>query len=93
VALELQPCSKALILARVEHTKSANPPELTRLLISCLPSLGEHLMVICVGAPPYNELRVIRASAISCTKARVTGDDDFVTFDHDEYASLLFQNS
>ena len=50
-------------------------------------------MIIRVGASPDNELRVIWASAISCTKARVTGDDDFVTFDQDEYASLLLQNS
>ena len=31
-----------------------------------------------------NELRMMRPSAISGTKARITGDDDFVTSHYDE---------
>jgi hypothetical protein len=41
-------------------------------------------MIVRVGAPPNNELRMMRPSAISGTKARVTGDDDFVTIHYDE---------
>ena len=41
-------------------------------------------MVVRVGAPSDNELRMMRPSAISGTKARLTGDDDFVTSHHDE---------
>ena len=60
------------------------PPELAGFVVSGLPSLSQHLIVIRVGASSDNELRAIRASAISRTKTRVTGDDDFVTFHHDE---------
>jgi hypothetical protein len=62
----------------------SNPPELARLVVSCLPSLSDHLLVVRVGAPSDNELRMMRSSAISGTKARVTGDDDFVTIYYDE---------
>ena len=41
-------------------------------------------MVVGVGAPSDNELRMMRPPAISGTKARVTGDDDFVTNHYDE---------
>jgi hypothetical protein len=41
-------------------------------------------MVVRVGARSDNELRMMRPSAISGTKARITGDDDFVTSHHDE---------
>jgi hypothetical protein len=43
-----------------------------------LGALGDQLMVVRVGAPSDNELRIMRPSVISGTKARVTGDDDFV---------------
>jgi hypothetical protein len=59
-------------------------PEFARLIVSGLPSLSDHLMVVRVGAPSDNELRMMRPSAISGTKARVTGDDDFVTSHYDE---------
>jgi hypothetical protein len=41
-------------------------------------------MVVRVGAPSDNELRMMRPPAISGTKARVIGDDDFVTNHYDE---------
>ena len=41
-------------------------------------------MVVRVGAPSDNELRMMRPPAISGTKARVTGDDDFVISHYDE---------
>ena len=41
-------------------------------------------MVVRVGALSDNELRMMRPSAISGTKARVTGDHDFVTSHYDE---------
>jgi hypothetical protein len=62
----------------------SNPPEFARLIVSGLPSLSDYLMVVRVGAPSDNELRMMRPSAISGTKARVTGDDDFVTSHYDE---------
>ena len=62
----------------------SNPPELARLVVSGLPSLSDNLMVVRVGAPSDNELRMMRPPAISGTKARVTGDDDFVTIHYDE---------
>jgi hypothetical protein len=61
-----------------------DPPDFARLIISGLPSLSDHLMVVRVGAPSDNELRMMRPSAISCAKARVTGDDDFITIHCDE---------
>jgi len=61
-----------------------DPPELARLGLSGLPSLSDHLMVVRVGEPSDNELRIMRPSAISGTKARVTSDDDFVTSHYDE---------
>ena len=61
-----------------------DPPEFARLIVSGLPSLSDHLMVVRVGAPSDNKLRMMRPSAISGTKARVTGDDDFVTSHYDE---------
>jgi hypothetical protein len=41
-------------------------------------------MVIRVSAPSDNELRMMRPSAISGSKARITRDDDFVTSHYDE---------
>jgi len=41
-------------------------------------------MVVRVGAPSNNELRMMRPPAISGTKTCVTGDDDFVTSHYDE---------
>jgi hypothetical protein len=41
-------------------------------------------MVVRVGTPSHNELRMMGPSAISGTKARVTGNDDFVTSRYDE---------
>ena len=64
--------------------RCADPPELARLGVSGLPSLGNDLLVVGVGAPSDNELRMMRPPAIGGTKARVTGDDDFVTSHHDE---------
>ena len=54
------------------------------LVVSNLPSLSDQLTVVRVGAPSDNELRMRRPSAISGTKARVTGDDDFITIDCNE---------
>jgi hypothetical protein len=62
----------------------SNPPEFTRLIVNGLPSLSDQFMVIRVGAPSDNELRMMRAPAISGTKARITRDDDFVTSHYDE---------
>ena len=62
----------------------SNPPELARFVVSSPPSLSYHLMVVRLGASSDNELRMMRPSAICGTKARVTGDDDFVTGYHDE---------
>jgi hypothetical protein len=62
----------------------SKPPELARLGVSGLPSLGDHLLVVRVGAPSDNELRMMGPSAINGAKARVTGDDDFVTIHYDE---------
>jgi hypothetical protein len=62
----------------------SNPPELAGLIVSGLPSLSDHLMVIRVGAPSNNELGMMRPSAISGTKACGTRDDDFVTSHYDE---------
>jgi hypothetical protein len=62
----------------------SNPPDFARLIVSGLPSLSDHLMVVRVGAPSDNELRMVRPSAISGTKARVTGNDDFITSHYDE---------
>ena len=64
--------------------RCADPPELARLVVSGLPSLSDHLMVVRVGAPSDNQIRMMRPPAISGTKARVTGDDDFVISHHDE---------
>jgi hypothetical protein len=41
-------------------------------------------MVVRVSASSDNELRMMRSSAIRGTKARLTGDDDFITIDCDE---------
>jgi hypothetical protein len=41
-------------------------------------------MVVRVGAPSDNEMRMMRPPAISGTKARLTCDDDFVISHHDE---------
>jgi hypothetical protein len=46
--------------------------------------LSDQLMVVRVSAPSDNELRMMRPSAISGTKARVTGHDDFITIHYDE---------
>ena len=62
----------------------SNPPELAGLIVSGLPSLSHHFMVVRVGAPSDDELRMMRPSAISGTKACVTRDDDFVTSHYDE---------
>jgi hypothetical protein len=62
----------------------SDPPEFARLIVSGLPSLSDHLMVVRVGAPSDNELRMVRPSAISGTKAGVTGDDNFVISHCDE---------
>ena len=40
----------------------SNPPEFARLFVSGLPSLGNHLLVVRVGAPSDNELRIDGAS-------------------------------
>ena len=50
-------------------------------------------MIVRVGAPSDNELRMMRPPAISGTKVRADGDDDFVTIHYDKWASPLFQNS
>src|SRR5262245_6110220 len=42
-----------------------NPPELARLIVRNPPSLSDHLMVVRVGAPSDNEIRMMRPSAIS----------------------------
>ena len=62
----------------------SNPPELAGLIVSGLPSLRDHLMVIRIGATSDNELRLMRPSAIRGTKPHAAGDDDFVTIHHDE---------
>jgi hypothetical protein len=62
----------------------SNPPKLAGLIVSGLPSLSNHLKVVGVGTPSDNELRMMRPSAIGGTKARFTGDDDFVTVHYDE---------
>jgi hypothetical protein len=61
-----------------------NPADFARLIVSGPPSASDHLMVLRVSASSDNELRMMRPSAISGTKARLTGDDDFITIHRDE---------
>ena len=53
-------------------------PSLARLIVRGLPGLSDHLMVVHVGAPSDNGAADDEAFCISGTKARITGDDDFV---------------
>ena len=60
---------------------SNNPSQLARLVVGCLPSASQKLVVVGISATPQDKLRLIGGFEIDRIEVR-PGDDDVVVLDH-----------